>query len=79
MIDLTKSQYPYMPLTFSIWRREKYEDLKSQTTPSLMKLLTIKFHEEVDKKLLYSFAAKVKEGIKDSFKALRTPCANKLQ
>ena len=28
LVDLTKSQYPYLPLTFSVWRKEKYEELK---------------------------------------------------
>lgn len=79
LVDLTKSQYPYLPLTFSVWRKEKYQELKQNSKPEDLSYLTLKFHQEIDGKLLYEFIAKVKEGIKDSFKALRSPSSNKLK
>lgn len=60
LVDLTKSQYPYLPLTFSVWRKEKYEDLKLCCKSEDLHSATIQFHAEVDKRLLDEFMAKVK-------------------
>ena len=78
MVDLTKAQYPFMPITFSIWRREKYQELKD-LFPHSLDDLTLEFHNLIDKDLLPLFIARVKEGIKESFRQLRAPSSTKLK
>lgn len=56
---LADSRYPYFPLTFSLWRSDKYEEITMNLVPENKHKAALQFHQAVDYELLDQFTRKV--------------------